>query len=97
MTTTTPDFERMLREAGLRVTAPRVGVLAAVHALPHSDTGTILHRVRSERASVSHQAVYDCLHTLTTAGLLRRLEPSGSVARYEPQIGDNHHHLVCRA
>ena len=94
---TTADFERMLREAGLRVTRPRIAVLTAVHASPHADTDSITGVVRADLGAVSHQAVYDVLRALTTAGLLRRIEPPGSVARYEARVGDNHHHLVCRS
>jgi Fur family ferric uptake transcriptional regulator len=94
---TTPDYEHMLRAAALRVTRPRVAVLAAVHGHPHADTDSILGVVRSELADVSHQAVYDVLRALTTAGLVRRIQPPGSVARYESRVGDNHHHVVCRS
>lgn len=93
----TADLEQMLREASLRVTRPRVAVLGAVRALPHADTETILGAVRGDLPRVSHQAVYDCLAALTAAGLLRRIQPSGSVARYESRVADNHHHVVCRA
>ncbi|WP_281205216.1 Fur family transcriptional regulator [Nocardia shimofusensis] len=91
-----PDFERMLRTAGLRVTAQRLAVLSVVHEHPHSETDSILGRVRESVGTVSHQAVYDVLRALTSAGLLRRIQPMGSVARYETRVGDNHHHLVCR-
>ncbi|MFQ6395953.1 Fur family transcriptional regulator [Nocardia sp. KC 131] len=94
---TIPEFERMLRGAALRVTAPRIAVLTAVHNQPHSDTDTILGRVRESLGAVSHQAVYDVLRALTAAGLLRRIQPMGAVARYETRVGDNHHHLVCRS
>jgi Fe2+ or Zn2+ uptake regulation protein len=94
---TTSDFERMLRGAALRVTRPRVAVLSAVHDHPHADTDTIIRVVRQDRGEVSHQAVYDVLRALTAAGLLRRIQPSGSVARYESRVGDNHHHVVCRS
>jgi Fur family transcriptional regulator, stress-responsive regulator len=87
----------MLRMAALRVTRPRVAVLSAVHALPHADTGAIIGAVRRELPGVSHQAVYDSLHALTSAGLVRCIQPSGSLARYDPRVGDNHHHLVCRS
>ncbi|WP_199747777.1 Fur family transcriptional regulator [Actinomadura sp. WAC 06369] len=87
----------MLRGAALRVTRPRTAVLSAVQAHPHADTDTLIGAVRSRLPKVSHQAVYDSLHTLTAAGLVRRIQPSGSVARYELRVGDNHHHLVCRA
>jgi Fe2+ or Zn2+ uptake regulation protein len=93
---TVSDYERMLREAELRVTRPRVAVLTAVHQHPHADTDSIIGTVRQEHVAVSHQAVYDVLRALTSAGLLRRIEPSGSVARYEARVGDNHHHVVCR-
>ncbi len=93
---TTPEAERMLREADLRVTRPRVAVLTAVHDHPHADTDSILGAVRTAIGDVSHQAVYDVLRALTAAGLVRRIQPAGSVARYESRIGDNHHHLVCR-
>ncbi|MFI9383191.1 Fur family transcriptional regulator [Kutzneria sp. NPDC052558] len=94
---TTTDFERLLRGAALRVTRPRVAVLAAVHAHPHADTDSILGTVRADLGEVSHQAVYDVLKVLTTAGLVRRIQPAGHVARYESRVGDNHHHVVCRA
>ncbi|MEV6427566.1 Fur family transcriptional regulator [Nocardia sp. NBC_00403] len=94
---TKSDFERMLRGAALRVTAPRLAVLTAVHNHPHSDTDSILGRVRETLGAVSHQAVYDVLRALTAAGLLRRIQPMGTVARYETRVGDNHHHLVCRS
>ncbi|TWP48001.1 transcriptional repressor [Lentzea tibetensis] len=94
---TASDFQRMLREASLRVTSPRIAVLSAVHAHPHADTDSILGVVRADLGAVSHQAVYDVLRALTAAGLLRRIEPQGSVARYEARVGDNHHHVVCRS
>ncbi|HEY2224069.1 Fur family transcriptional regulator [Actinomycetospora sp.] len=94
---TTTDFERIVRGAGLRVTRPRLAVLSAVHDHPHLDTDAIIGLVRSDLGAVSHQAVYDVLRALTSAGLLRRIEPTGSPARYEARVGDNHHHVVCRA
>jgi Fur family ferric uptake transcriptional regulator len=93
----TSDFPQLLRGAGLRVTKPRVAVLTAVYALPHADTDTILGAARADLPEVSHQAVYDSLAALTTAGLLRRIQPAGSVARYESRVADNHHHVVCRS
>jgi Fe2+ or Zn2+ uptake regulation protein len=93
----TSDFEHMLREAALRVTRPRLAVLTAVYAHPHADTDSIIGAVRRELPRVSHQAVYDVLRALTAAGLVRRIQPSGSVARYESRVGDNHHHVVCRS
>ena len=100
--TAAPDYEQMLRGADLRVTRPRLAVLGAVHALPHADTDAIISAVRAVDgdgvgSDVSHQAVYDVLRALTAAGLIRRIQPSGSVSRYEARVGDNHHHLVCRS
>jgi Fur family transcriptional regulator, stress-responsive regulator len=94
---TTSDYERMLRGVALRVTRPRVAVLSAVHDHPHADTDSIIGIVREGLGGVSHQAVYDVLRALTATGLLRRIEPAGSVARYEARVGDNHHHVVCRS
>ena len=87
----------MLRNASLRVTRPRVAVLAAVHAHPHADTDSIIDAARRDSGDISHQAVYDVLRVLTEAGLVRRIQPTGSLARYEARVGDNHHHLVCRS
>ncbi|MEO6712829.1 MAG: Fur family transcriptional regulator [Mycobacteriales bacterium] len=81
----------------LRATRPRLAVLAAVHAHPHADTDSLIGAVRHELPAVSHQAVYDVLRALTAAGLVRRIQPSGSVARYESRVADNHHHVVCRS
>ena len=88
--------EQLLREAALRVTASRVAVLDAVAAHPHADTESLIGAVRRGLPEVSHQTVYDSLHTLTEAGLVRRIQPRGSVARYETRVADNHHHVVCR-
>ena len=85
-----------LQAVDLRVTRPRLAVLEAVHAHPHADTDTIFSTVRATLPEVSRQAVYDVLAALTGAGLLRRIQPSGSPARYESRVGDNHHHVVCR-
>lgn len=87
----------MLRESALRVTSPRLAVLSAVHENPHADTESIIDLVRGELGAVSAQAVYDVLKALTAAGLVRRIQPQGSVARYETRVGDNHHHVVCRS
>ncbi len=94
---TSLPHEHSLRGAALRVTRPRLAVLAAVHQHPHADTDAIIRAVRTDLGEVSHQAVYDVLRALTTAGLVRRIEPPGSVARYESRVGDNHHHVVCRS
>jgi len=94
---TTAELEHALRAAALRVTGPRLAVLTAVHDHPHADTETLIGHVRTDHGSVSHQAVYDVLHALTAAGLVRCIQPQGSVARYESRVGDNHHHVVCRS
>ncbi len=94
---TAPGSDEQLRAVELRVTRPRVAVLDAVHARPHSDTDTIFGAVRAVLPDVSRQAVYDVLAALTASGLIRRIQPSGSVARYESRVGDNHHHVVCRS
>jgi Fur family transcriptional regulator, stress-responsive regulator len=94
---TTAELEGMLRGVALRVTRPRVAVLAAVHEHPHADTDSLIDVVRRDSGEVSHQAVYDVLRALTDAGLVRRIQPAGSVARYEARVGDNHHHVVCRS
>jgi Fe2+ or Zn2+ uptake regulation protein len=91
------DFAGQLRIAGLRVTRPRVAGLQAVHAHPHADTETIFGAVRGGLPEVSRQTVYDVLNALAAVGLVRRIQPSGSVARYESRVGDNHHHVVCRS
>jgi Fur family ferric uptake transcriptional regulator len=90
------DIERQLRASELRVTGPRVAVLSAVHDHPHADTESLIGVVRARTGAVSHQAVYDVLRVLTETGLVRRIQPPGSAARYESRVGDNHHHLVCR-
>lgn len=93
---TETEHADQLRAARLRVTRPRIAVLGAVHTHPHADTDTIFGTVRAELPDVSRQAVYDVLAALTSVGLVRKIQPSGSVARYESRVGDNHHHLVCR-
>jgi len=90
------DAHGLLREHGLRVTRPRLAVLAALATGPHSSAEGVLTRART-LAPLSVQAVYDVLHTLTERGLVRRIQPAGSPARYELRTGDNHHHLVCRS
>ncbi|MFG2076536.1 Fur family transcriptional regulator [Nonomuraea maritima] len=85
-----------LRGAGLRVTAARVALLDTVRDGAHLDAETIATGVRDRVGHVSLQAVYEALNALTAAGLVRRIEPAGSPARYERRVGDNHHHLVCR-
>ncbi|KYH44868.1 Fur family transcriptional regulator [Branchiibius sp. NY16-3462-2] len=90
------DFEQVLRAADLRVTRPRLAVLDAVRHHPHSDTASVLTAVRAQEPAVSQQAVYDVLAVLADAGIVRKIQPAGSVARYELRVGDNHHHIVCR-
>lgn len=90
-------FEAMLRRAGLRVTRPRLAVMAAVAERPHADTNSLIAAVRLGAGPMSHQAGYDVLNALSAAGLVRRIEPPGSRPRYELRVGDNHHHLVCRS
>jgi Fur family ferric uptake transcriptional regulator len=86
-----------LRSHGLRVTGPRLAVWQAVNELTgHPDVEEIAARVREDLGSISTQAVYDGLRVLAGAGLLRRIEPAGSPARFETRVGDNHHHVVCR-
>jgi Fur family ferric uptake transcriptional regulator len=92
------SFEDELRARGLRVTAARVAVYRAVAELPgHPDVEAIADGARALIGTLSTQAVYDTLHTLTRAGLLRRIEPAGSPARFETRVADNHHHVVCRS
>ena len=97
MHTNLTDPRERLRAAGLRVTAPRVAVLAAVAARPHSDADRVAATVRETLGSVSTQGVYDVLRACVNAGILRRIEPAGSPALYEARVADNHHHLVCRS
>jgi Fur family transcriptional regulator, stress-responsive regulator len=86
----------LLRQRGLRVTAQRLAVLRAVSDAPHVSADAVAETVRGEIGSISIQSVYDALTALTESGLLRRIQPAGSPARYEGRVGDNHHHLVCR-
>jgi Fur family ferric uptake transcriptional regulator len=94
---TTADATDVLRARGVRVTAQRVAVLRVVAAAPHRTTDEIETAVRDELGAVSKQAVYDVLAALTEAGVVRRIQPAGSPARYEDRVGDNHHHLICRS
>ena len=92
----TPTTAEELRGVGLRVTAARVALLETVRGGDHLDVEAIATGVRDRVGHISLQAVYEALHALTTAGLVRRIEPPGSPARFEGRVGDNHHHLVCR-
>ncbi|BEL06860.1 Fur family transcriptional regulator [Actinoplanes sichuanensis] len=93
----TSDFEARLRAVSLRVTRPRLAVMAALTDHPHVDTDAVIALVRADLPTVSHQAVYDVLRALTDSGLVRRIQPAGATARYEMRVRDNHHHVVCRS
>jgi Fur family ferric uptake transcriptional regulator len=88
--------DALLRRHGLQVTAQRLAVLRAVSVRPHSTADDIYKVVRDEIGAISRQAVYDALAALGGKGLIRRIQPAGSPARYEDRVGDNHHHLICR-
>jgi Fe2+ or Zn2+ uptake regulation protein len=92
-----PTTAEELRGAGLRVTAARVALLETVRHGDHLDVEGVASGVRDRVGHISLQAVYDALHALTSAGLIRRIEPAGSPARFEGRVGDNHHHLMCRS
>ncbi|HVQ16906.1 MAG TPA: Fur family transcriptional regulator [Vicinamibacterales bacterium] len=86
----------LLRQRGIQVTAQRLAVLRAVGSEPHITADAVADAVRSEIGAISLQSVYDALSVLVTEGLIRRIQPSGSPARFEDRVGDNHHHLICR-
>jgi Fur family transcriptional regulator, stress-responsive regulator len=90
------DRAELLRRHGVQVSAQRLAVLRAVCDQPHSTADDIARAVRVEISAISRQAVYDALGTFTEKGLLRRIQPARSPARYEVRVGDNHHHLICR-
>jgi len=90
------DFADLLRRHGLQVTPQRVAVLAAVSGRPHATADEVAGVVRAEIGVISRQAVYDALGVMAEKGLIRRIQPAGSSARYEDRTGDNHHHLICR-
>jgi len=92
----TTDVSAVLRDSGLRATAARVAVLSAVANQPHAPADEIALAARAHLGAVSTAAVYEVLRALTAAGLIRRVEPAGSPARYETRVADNHHHVVCR-
>jgi Fur family transcriptional regulator, stress-responsive regulator len=96
-TNPSPDERALLRRHGLQVTAQRLAVLRAVADRPHLAADEAYQVVRAEMGAISRQAVYDALAALTDRGLLRRIQPARSPARYEARVGDNHHHLICRA
>lgn len=91
------DHSTALRDHGIYVTAQRLAVLRAVDSQPHATADVIVRSVRDEIGTVSRQAVYDTLNTLSMLGVLRRFQPMGSPARFESRAGDNHHHLICRS
>jgi Fe2+ or Zn2+ uptake regulation protein len=90
------DPASLLRGHGVQVTAQRLAVMRAVSRRPHGTADDVIEAVRTEIGAISRQAVYDALGTLTEKGILRRIQPSGSSARFEDRVGDNHHHLICR-
>ena len=92
-----PNTAEELRGAGLRVTAVRVALLETVRTGDHLHVEGVAAGVRDRVGHVSQQAVYEALHALTTAGLIRRIEPAGGPPRFEGRVGDNHHHIVCRS
>ena len=92
----TQDASQLLREHGIQVTAQRLAVLNAVSAHPHGTADELADDVRSSIGAVSRQAVFDALGVLSERGLIRRIQPARSAARYEDRVDDNHHHLVCR-
>ncbi len=87
----------LLRQHGLQVTAQRIAVIRAVSACPHGTVEDVAEAVHNEIGAISRQAVYDSLGMLAEKGLIRRIQPAGSPARYEDRVGDNHHHLICRS
>src|SRR5690554_1312118 len=95
ITTGADELAESIRSAGLKVTEPRLAVLRALDAKPHADADSVFGVVKRDLPNTSLQAVYGVLAALTSAQLLRKIEPAGSSARYERRIGDNHHHLVC--
>lgn len=90
------DVREALIERGIQVTAQRLAVLRAVSAEPHATAETLTEVVRGQLGSISRQSVYDTLSVLTEVGIIRRIQPVGSAARYETRVGDNHHHVICR-
>jgi Fur family ferric uptake transcriptional regulator len=91
------ETAKQLREHGVQVTAQRLAVVRAVSGRPHGTADDIAEYVRAEIGAISKQAVYDALGLLTEKGIIRRIQPAGSPALYEDRVGDNHHHLICRA
>ncbi|MDE0066730.1 MAG: Fur family transcriptional regulator [Acidimicrobiaceae bacterium] len=92
-----PSVADLLRHNGVQVTAQRLAVVRAVSACPHGTAEDMYEVVRQDIGAISRQAVYDSLAILADKNLIRRIQPAGSSARYEDRVGDNHHHLICRA
>lgn len=90
------DPQSLLRDQGIQITAQRLAVLRAVSTHPHATADTLIEVARREIGSISRQSVYDTLAVLVEAGLVRRIQPVGSAARFEDRVGDNHHHVICR-
>ena len=90
------DPAELLRQRGIQVTAQRLAVFRAVTLQPHITADAVADAVRKEIGAISLQSVYDCLAVLSAEGLIRRIQPAGSSARFETRVGDNHHHLICR-
>ena len=93
----TPSAADLLRQNGLQITAQRIAVIRAVSACPHGTVEDVAEAVHDDIGAISRQAVYDSLAMLAEKGLIRRIQPAGSPARYEDRVGDNHHHLICRS
>ena len=91
------DHADLLRQRGIQVTAQRLAVLRAVTRQPHISADVVAEVVRTEIGAISRQSVYDALTVLVAEGLIRRIQPAGSPARFEARVGDNHHHLICRS
>lgn len=96
VTSHTEYLAAQIRSAGLNVTAQRIAVLGAVSAMPHATADRIHAAAQTDLGAISVQSVYDSLSTLSEHGLIRRIQPSGSPARYEDRVADNHHHVICR-
>lgn len=96
MTVMSDGVDELLRQHGVQVTAQRLAIMRAVSSCPHATADEVADEVRSVIGSISRQAVYDTLGVLADKNLVRRIQPTGSAARYEDRVGDNHHHLICR-
>ena len=94
--TETLDATTRLRDCGIQITAQRLAVVKAVGVVPHCTADEVVEEVRKDIGAISRQAVYDALAILADKGMIRRIQPAGSPARYESRVGDNHHHLICR-